>query len=1353
MSKLKKIVIYLFFLCLGMHSAFSETPEQITFSYISINEGLSQSTVFSIDQDKRGNMWFATYDGVNKYDGYAFTVYQHNEDDPNSIANDISRIVKTDSQGRVWIGTRDGLSRYDEEKDIFQNFFYEKNGKHLQVNGIEEISPEQLLISTPEGLIMFDIKESKFIDDSFSTAMHKTIASTLYRQGDQIYIGTSTDGLYTYSITQKTFEKVIPILGTKQIQAILQQSPTRIWVATEGAGLFLINPKTKEIKNYLHSPSNPKSISSNYIRSLAMDSQNRLWIGTFNDLNIYHEGTDSFASYSSNPVENGSLSQRSVRSIFMDSQGGMWLGTYFGGLNYYHPIRNRFKNIRNIPYKNSLSDNVVSCIVEDKDKNLWIGTNDGGLNLYNPITQRFTSYTLQEDESARGIGSNNIKAVYVDEKKSLVYIGTHAGGLSILHRNSGQVENFNQRNSQLVNENVYAILPDGEGNLWLGTLSALVRFNPEQRSFTTIEKEKDGTPVVSKQITTLFRDSHKRLWIGGEEGVSVFQQEGLDIQKASILPVSNVTKLFTNCIYEASNGIIWVGTREGFYCFNEKDKQIKRYNTTNGLPNNVVYGILEDSFGRLWLSTNRGISCFNPETEKFRNFTESDGLQSNQFNTASYCRTSVGQMYFGGINGITTFRPELLLDNPYTPPVVITKLQLFNKVVRPDDETGILTKNISETKSITLKSWQTAFSIEFVVSNYISGQHNTFAYKLEGYDKEWYYLTDSRTVSYSNLPQGTYQFLVKAANSDGKWNPIPTALEIIVLPIWHKTWWALLIFFATFAGFITFVFRFFWMRKSMEAQLEIERRDKEHQEEINQMKMRFFINISHELRTPLTLILTPLQEIINKISDRWTRNQLEYIQRNANRLLHLVNQLMDYRRAELGVFELKAKKGNAHQLIQDNFLFYDKLARHKKITYTLHSELEDKEVLFDANYLELIVNNLLSNAFKYTESGQSITVTLKEENGWLLLQVSDTGIGIPINKQGKIFERFYQIESEHVGSGIGLSLVQRLIELHHGRIELDSEENKGSTFSVYLPQDLSVYKPSELASNNEQNEEEQVYSTNSKAMYFIDTEKVENESVESGDKKRGTILIVEDNNEIRRYLSNGLADLFNTLEAGNGEEALEKLKDNEVDVIVTDVMMPVMDGIKLCKNVKQNIRTCHIPVIILSAKTDIKDQMEGLQMGADDYIPKPFSLAILTTKIQNMMRTRRRMLDKYAKSLEVEPEKITFNAMDEALLKRAMAIVEKNMDNIEFSTDEFAKEMNMSRSNLHLKLKAITGESTIDFIRKIRFNEAAKLLKDGRYTVAEVSTMVGFNTPSYFATSFKKYFGCLPTEYIKKSKG
>ncbi len=602
MNSLKKTTICLLFLCIGVNCVFSEVPEQINFSYISINEGLSQSTVFSIDQDQRGNMWFATYDGVNKYDGYSFTVYQHNEEDPNSIANDISRIVKTDSQGRVWIGTRDGLSYYDEEKDKFRNFFYEKKGKRQQINGIAEISPEQLLISTQEGLTMFDIKESKFVDDSFSTAMHKLIASALYRQGDIIYIGTPVDGLTAIPFLKRNWKKITPITETKQIQAILQQSPTRIWVATEGAGLLLLNPKTKEVKAYHHSSSNPKSISSNYIRSLALDSQNRLWIGTFNDLNIYHEGSDSFVSYSSSPVENGSLSQRSVRSIFMDSQGGMWLGTYFGGLNYYHPIRNRFKNIQRIPYKNSLSDNVVSCITEDKDKNLWIGTNDGGLNLYNTKTQQFTHYILQEDEREIGIGSNNIKAVYVDEQKSLVYIGTHAGGLTVLHRNSGKMESFNQLNSQLVNENVYAILPDKGGNLLLGTLSALVSFNPEKKSFTTIDKEKDGTPFTSQRITILFRDSHKRLWVGGEEGISVFQQEGIEIEKVPILPESSVTKTFTNCIYEAANGIIWVGTREGFYCFNEKEKKRKsndilRLTVCLIMWYMVFWKILSDVFG------------------------------------------------------------------------------------------------------------------------------------------------------------------------------------------------------------------------------------------------------------------------------------------------------------------------------------------------------------------------------------------------------------------------------------------------------------------------------------------------------------------------------------------------------------------------------------------------------------------------------------------------------------------------------------------------------------------------------------------------------------------------------------
>ena len=643
------------------------------------------------------------------------------------------------------------------------------------------------------------------------------------------------------------------------------------------------------------------------------------------------------------------------------------------------------------------------------------------------------------------------------------------------------------------------------------------------------------------------------------------------------------------------------------------------------------------------------------------------------------------------------------------------------------------------------------FSLEFVVSNYASGTHNTFAYKLDGYDKEWYYTNSQRVVSYSNLPQGTYRFLVKAANNDGRWNETPTELEIIILPAWYKTWWASLLFAAAFIAATVFVFRYFWIRKSMKSELQMAQIDKERQKEVNEMKLRFFINISHELRTPLTLILAPLHEMLNKVNDRWQHKQLELMKQNANRLLHLVNQLLDYRKAELGVFGLKVKPAQVHRIIEKNFRFYEALAQRKRIQYDFCSEVEDKEILCDPNYLELIVNNLLSNAFKHTEEGQSITVSLKENGNNLLLQVKDTGSGIPLEEQKKIFERFYQVKSSHTGSGIGLSLVQRLVELHHGHIELDSAEGVGSTFSIFLPVDEKCYSPEEFQRESTIAETEQSYSVNPQEMYVADAEEASEEETEETTKpqRKERILIVEDNPDIRQYLCEELGKTYHILKAENGEEALSIVKEQEVGLILTDVMMPVMDGLQLCKQIKQNLRTCHIPVIILSAKTDLKEQLEGLQVGADDYIPKPFSMIMIATKIKNLFRTRYRAIEHYSNSLKVEPEKVALNPLDEELLKKAIAIVEKHMDNVEFSTEIFAREMCMSRSNLHIKMKALTGESANDFIRKMRFNQACKLLKEGKYTVSEISGMVGFNTPSYFATSFKKYFGCLPSEYGK----
>ena len=728
-----------------------------------------------------------------------------------------------------------------------------------------------------------------------------------------------------------------------------------------------------------------------------------------------------------------------------------------------------------------------------------------------------------------------------------------------------------------------------------------------------------------------------------------------------------------------------------------------------------------------------------------------DGLQGNQFNAGAYCRKDNGYMLFGGVNGITSFRPETLIDNPYAPKPVINKLFVHNKEVLPDDETGILKESITYVNRITLSSSQNSFAISFVVSNYIAGKHNTFTYKLEGYDNVWYKQNDISLVSYSNLPAGDYTFCIKAANNDGKWNEEPAILHIHILPVWYSTWWALSLFALSFALLVFGIVRFFWLRKSMQAEIRMERLDKEKREEISQMKIRFYVNISHELRTPLTLIVAPLQELLDRISGHWEHEQLLYVQRNTNRLLHLVNQLMDFRRAELGIFELRAVYSNAYKRILNCFMNYESLSKRKDIDYNFYTELQDKNVLFDENYLDLIANNLLSNAFKYTEVGESIIVKLYIEDDNLVLQVIDTGIGIPLEKQEKIFERFYQIENGREGSGIGLSLVQRLVELHHGRIVLQSEVGKGSTFTIYLPQDESVYTQEELLGRSGDEGEQRVYSTNANDIYIGDDEKFGEEvSTDEENCKRGTILVVEDNRELRQYLVNGLSALFDILETENGQKALDILKDKDVDLIITDVMMPVMDGVRLCKLVKQNLRTCHIPVYMLSAKVDIKYQLEGLQVGADDYIAKPFSMEVLRTKILNMLRTRSRIFERYSNMTEIRPEKLTSNTMDEELLRKAIAVVEKNMDNVEFSTEQFAREMNMSRSNLHLKLKAITGKSAIDFIHKIRFNRACQLLKEGKYTVSEISFMVGYNTPSYFAARFKKYIGCLPTEYGKK---
>ena len=1302
---------------------------QVSFTHIGLEDGLSQSTVLSITQDVQGNMWFATFNGVNRFDGYDFTVYRHETGNAGSIGDNMVYAVKADDKGGVWVGTNNWLSYYDADRDAFRNYRCPQKEEDVRVMQIADVDDSRLLVNTSAGLYVFHVADTSFVQSGLPADLFRLKATAIYRSKDSLYIGAK-DGLWMYSFASRTLEHLHALpLGRKEILTLLQHG-NHLWIGTEGDGLYRMDRTTRELRHY--TAGGPDGLSSNFVRSLALDARNRLWVGTFTSLDIYDEATGRFQVYTSNRRQNRSLSQSSIRSIFMDSQGGMWLGTYFGGLNYYHPLRERFRHIRFSPEGNSLNDNVIGCITEDRAGNLWIGTNNGGVNYYDIRSGEYTYYTKEQ-----GLGSNDVKAIYVDEQAGKVYIGTHTGGLNILDRRTGRIESLMPETTRLTNMNVFAIQPCADGrHLWIGTLEGLVHFDKATKTFSDI---KGNVSLGVKRIRTLLLDRENRLWVGGEDGLAVCSGKGDSL--SSVRMVSGESAFESATVYgvfEASDGDIWIATRNGLYGFSAGRDSVVHYSVADGMPDAIVYGVLEDEKHRLWISTDNGLSCFDPESRKFRNFTDVDGLQSNQFTPYACCLASSGEMYFGGINGITAFHPERLQDNPYAPRAVISELRLFGDPVHPNDQTGILQKHISLTDRITLNHKQSSFALSFVVSNYIAGKHNTFAYKLDGYDKRWYYVDDSqRWATYANLPHGTYRFLVKVANNDGKWCDEVTSLEIKVLPAWYQTWWAIALFALMIIGVITLVIRFYW-----------ERADKVRQKELQEVKTRFFINISHELRTPLTLIVAPLQDLLDKVTDKWVRSQLEYMKRNTDRLLHLVNQLMDYRRAEKGVFELRVKCINVGQIVEKNFRYYEPLARKKHIDYNLRSELGGRQVWCDASYIELILNNLLSNAFKYTNDGQSIFVNLKAAGDDLLLQVQDTGVGIPVNKQAKIFERFYQVESEHIGSGIGLSLVQKLVELHHGRIEVDSAVGKGSCFSVYLPLSREAYAEEELSGGTQQ--EEPVYSTNARDMYIVDTEEaLEPAESDVDTDRKETILVVEDNDEIRHYMSRGLERFFIVKEVENGEEAVELLKTEEISLILTDVMMPVMDGIQLCKYVKQNLKTCHIPVIILSAKAEVKDQLDGLQVGADDYIAKPFSLSVVVMKIKNILRTHYRAIEHYSKSLEIEPEKIALNRLDEEFLSKAVSVVEKNLEKPDFSADDFALEMGMSRSSLHLKMKGITGESTTEFIRKIRFNQACKLLKEGRYNVAEISTMVGFSTPSYFSTSFKKYIGCMPSEYAK----
>lgn len=1320
----------------------SAAESWLSFRHINSSNGLAHNTAPSITQDAAGYLWIATHDGLNRYDSQSIKVYRHITGDSLSLPSSKVLRTVTDSAGNLWALTPEALSKYVRETDSFRNFPLPAGTVGAD---LLPVSDSEILLATDNGLYSFDTATGKTAAADFGPETAGQPVTRLGRDGAALYIGTGK-GLWRADPADRKASRVTEA-GNYPVNEIYASGGV-VWIGTEGDGAYHKEAGENRFGKFTGIPSDAR-----FVRAFRHDNAGRLWIGTFNGLYVWNPADGSrfhIPSISDKADRDISecLNQSSVLTIFRDNQGGMWVGTYYGGIDYTHPLRNQFRSLRRDHSNHRLNDNIVSCMKEAPDGEILIGTNSGGVNIYNPKTNTYRHIT-----TANGLASNDVKSVRAERSSDRIFIGVNHGGLAV-----ADLKTLKISRTLLPGQDIYDMRTAVDSDhLWICAINGLYYADPANGETRQVVADTEGNPVLSDEITDLYRDRQNRLWVSGAKGVTIYREEpGGRLTRLPLLDkFPEIATAHVNAVGQSrSTDETRVSTRDGLFLIAPDFKTARHLTTADGLPNNIVYGALEDRGGNLWISTNRGLSQYDPQSGRFRNYSGADYLPFNQFNPKSYLLTRDGRMYFGGVRGIINFDPANITPNPYSPAPRISGIRLFDKPVKPGDKTGILSGSAESASEIELKPDQSMVAFDFTVCNFANGRSQHFAYRLEGYDKDWLETTGTRSTDYRNLPPGDYTLRVKAANSDGQWSEV-TSLKVKVLPRWHQLWWVRLLMLLAGAGIIAALVRHFTRRRLERERLEFERRDIERRQEVNDMKVNFFVNMSHELRTPLTLILLPATELLEqKRNEPKVADKLETIRANTLRILGTINQMLDYQRAENGMFALRVSPQDINLLARQEFAIYRQAAQHHGIDFRLDASVGDGPVCVDPSYISIIIGNLLSNSFKHTPDNRSITLSaaLADDGKSLVIRVSDTGEGIAPDKLPHIFERFYKATETGFGSGIGLSLVKRLVELHHGTITVESAVGEGTTFSVTLPAVPEAYSPDETAdtrSGNNPPDAAPSYVTpeTSPSAYEPDPS---DEKTKADGPGKPTILLADDNADIIKYMSEALAPSYRVLTAPNGAEALKTLEVEEVDMVITDVMMPVMDGVQLCKAVKRNLRTSHIPVVMLSAKSDVRDQLEAMKVGADDYLPKPFSMPLLIGKITNRLRTRARAISYYSSSTVIEPAKMALNPLDEEFLTNALKVVEKNLDNSEFTTENFAREMLVSRTNLHMKLKALTGESANEFIRRNRMNRALELLKSGRHTVAEVSAMTGYSTPSYFSTSFKKFFGELPSDFTRQ---
>ncbi|PIB34314.1 hypothetical protein BFP72_02160 [Reichenbachiella sp. 5M10] len=1344
------------------------------YQFVSPVVELSQNTVTSIIQDHNGFLWLGTRSGLNQYDGINVRTFMYEEEDSLSLCNNYVRALALTRDNKILVGTlAGGYCVYDEETETFTKLPALKHPDELEFATIAAFYEDEIgniwMGTERNGLFMWNKEEQTFHqyrrneNDAWGITSNRVTAVVGDGRGN-IWVSTWGGGLNLYDSNTKRF---IPFVKGETVTSpssnIIRCMSVRngdLWLGLD-RGVDKVSYDNKGKYRFEHLDVKSDNGEEPFVLTLLIDSQQRLWVGSENHgVCVMDLETKDRQWYASNSRHRYGIQNNSIWSLWEDTKGVVWIGTFNRGLYKLDQDNWKFPVYKHNPYDpHSLSQSAVSSFCEDEEGNVYVATDGSGLDYWDVKEDRFRHY---DKENNPGM-VDEVLSVIMDRNDN-VWMGTWQGGAWIKRKGDNRFRAFPLKHDfdlQGDKENIFAIKEDRQGRIWFSVFrGGLLMYDPASGSYQSYSHdERNPASISSNLVRHLYQDNKGRYWVGTEgAGLNLLEDPNLGGFSCFKYDSEDSTSLSDNavqCVLEDVQHKVWVGTSRGLNSYDEETGNFRRFGIKEGFADEVIHSMEIDEEGVFWLSTNKGIIRFDPRTLQVRNFDLNDGLQAMEFFKHSSYRLSNGDLLFGGVEGFNVIDPSQISDEFEKPQVYLVDFKLSNISIKKHQEVK-LQGDLMHSPEVELKYDQNDFSLEFSQINFSQTQKNQYAYRLKNYDQGWQEAGNRREAYYTNVPPGAYVFEVKGTDNGGTWSDKQASMRIVIHSPWYASTWAYILYALLVLGLVVWVFQAMLNRERLQAKLMLEHMELSKMQELDQMKSSFFANISHEFRSPLTLILGPLKAMMEKRDFTSSSDQIAMMLRSAENLLNLINQLLELSKLESGKMRLELVTTDVVTFLKPILHSFSSLANRNNMAYVLHMPEYPVELSFDRDKLEKIVVNLLSNAFKYINDFGRVEVILHDRHDHIVIEVKDDGIGIPEEEQDFIFNRYYRVrdnkKKKSKGTGIGLSLTKELVELHHGHIEFRSSENEGTSFEVHLFKGKAQFDAEDF---DDLEDVTVVQNRENQGRYEAEEPVIQAGTfgeVEEENKKLPLVLIVEDNSDILQYIKSILDSEYRVIEAEDGLQGVERAKEQIPDLIISDIMMPGKDGIELCKDIKSDEKTSHIPVILLTAKASNESAVDGFEQGADYYITKPFNPKLLSLRVRNALSTRDHIRGQllHKNTFNIEPTNIKVTSRDEEFIAKAVSIVEENMSNSDFYIDDLSRELGMSRMQLYRKLKGLIGQSANEFIRSMRLKRAEQLIRQDAMNISEITYQVGFNDLQYFRDCFKKQYGVTPSEYARE---